>query len=198
MLKRGLILLALLAAGCGGEDDEGARRTAATPTPTAAPAQAEPQLPERPQVDLEGDDLPAFRAGRAVAPEPAPGTVSVVGTIRRPERLQGRAGVFCRGYRLTIDRGGRARVERVSDGRLVSGLRARFDAASPPGTPVPVVLTCGAGEREGEVVLGFTVGARQLTYVRDQGSLTGTRAGLVARRTADQARFAALQLYLAE
>ena len=134
-----------------------------------------------------------------MAPEPAPATASVVGTIRRPERLQGRAGVSAAAIPSAhVDRDGRARVQRVSDGRLVSGLRAQFGAAEPPGAPVPVVLTCGPGEREGEVVLGFTVGARQLTYVRDQGSLTGTRAGLVAREPADQARFAALQLYIAE
>ena len=198
MLRRGLILLALLAAGCGGEDDDGVKRAAATPTPTATPAQAGPRLPEKPQVDLAGDELPAFRAGRAVAPEPAPGTASVVGTIRRPEQLQGRAGVFCRGYQLTIDRRGWARLVRERDRRLVSVFRASIDAAEPPGTPVPVVLTCGPGEQEGEVVFGFTVGARQLTYVRDKGSLTGARAGLVAPRPADQARFEALQLYLAE
>jgi hypothetical protein len=59
------------------------------------------------------------------------------------------------------------------------------------------VLVCGPGEGTG-VVLGATVGARALTYVRDDGPLEGRQAGLVARSRADQRRFAALQLYLAE
>jgi hypothetical protein len=37
-----------------------------------------------------------------------------------------------------------------------------------------------------------------VTYVRDDGPLEGRQAGLVARSRADQRRFAALQLYLAE
>ena len=123
----------------------------------------------------------------------------MVGTIRRPEELQGRAGVFCRGHELTVDRRGRARLERVEGGRrtLTSKFPARIDAASPPGTPVPLTLVCGPGEA-GEVVLGFSVGAQELTYVRERGELRGDRAGLVARSRGDERRFAALQLYLAD
>jgi hypothetical protein len=190
-----LILLVLAAAGCGG-DDEGSTPAAATATPTPSAAPGE-QLPERPQVDVKGADLPAFRAGRAAAPEAVTGPASVVGTIRRPERLAGRAGVFCRGYELTIDRRGRARVERTG-GESVVEFDARVDAAEPPGTPVPVVLLCGPGEREGEVVVGFSVGARPLAYARHEGPLTGDSAGLLAPQRADQRRFAQLQLYLAE
>jgi hypothetical protein len=49
------------------------------------------------------------------------------------------------GYELTIDRRGRARLERVEDGRrtLTASFRAVVDRASPPGTPVPLILTCG-------------------------------------------------------
>jgi hypothetical protein len=198
-LRRALacLVLLLLVAGCGGGDD-GSQPAAATATPTPTPSAARgEQLPERPQVDLAGADLPAFRAGRAAAPEAVDGPASVVGTIRDPQRLRGRAGVHCRGYELTVDRRGRARVERAADGRSVVTFRARIDAASPPGRPLPLVLVCGPGEGTG-VVLGATVGARALTYVRDDGPLEGRQAGLVARSRADQRRFAALQLYLAE
>ena len=152
----------------------------------------------------------SLRAPSDRAAEPGTAGISVVGTIRRPERLQGRAGVFCRGsangrsgYELTVDRQGRARLERVEDGRrtLTAGFRAVVDRASPPGTPVPVVLTCGI-DKDAKITLGFTVGARQLTYVRDERPLdpgSSGRAGLVVTGArGDEARFGALQLYLAE
>jgi hypothetical protein len=225
----------LLLAACGGDDEPGAKaRATATPTP-AAPAG---RFPETPQVDLDftkgeqglppvegaagtaalAGDAFAVRLARsgslrvpaARAAEPGTAAISVVGTIRRPERLQNRAGVFCRGsedgrsgYELTVDRRGRARLERVENGRrtLTAGFRAVVDRASPPGSPVPVVLTCGI-DKDDKITLGFTVGARQLTYVRDERPLDpgpSGRAGLVVSGTRGaEARFGALQLYLAE
>jgi len=118
--------------------------------------------------------------------------------------------VFCRGsedgrsgYELTVDRRGRARLERVEDGsrKLTAGFRAVVDRAVPPGTPVPVVLTCGI-DKDDRITLGFTAGARQLTYVRDTRPLDpgpSGRAGLVATGPRGaETRFGALQLYLAE
>jgi len=227
----------LLLAACGGDDEPKAKAKAtATPAPAAdAPAG---RFPEKPQVDLDfttgEQDLPPVKSAAGTAAlagdsylvrlartgslrvpadrsaEPGTAGISVVGTIRRPERLQGRAGVFCRGsedgrsgYELTVDRRGRARLERVEDGRrtLTAGFRAVVDRASPPGSPVPVVLTCGI-DKDDKITLGFTVGARQLTYVRDERPLDpgpSGRAGFVASGPRGaEARFGALQLYLAE
>ena len=231
--------VALLLAACGGDDPKApAAKAKATATP-ARPADAPAgRFPETPQVDVDfttGEDgLPAVRgrvgtaalardsyrvrlarAGTLRVPseraaEPGSAGISVVGTVRRPERLRGRARVFCRGsqdgrsgYELTIDRRGRARLERVEDGRrtLTAGFRAVVDRASPPGSPVPVVLTCGI-DKDAKITLGFTVGARQLTYVRDARPLEpgpSGRAGLVATGgRGAETRFGALQLYLAE
>jgi hypothetical protein len=227
----------LLLAGCGGDDTK-TPAAKATATPARAADAPAGRFPDHPQVDVDfttgeqglaavhgpagtaalvGDSFlvqlartGSLRAPAGQAAEPGSAGVSVVGTIRRPERLQGRAGVFCRGsadgrsgYELTVDRAGRARVERVEDGRrtLTAGFRAVVDRASPPGTPVPVVLTCGI-DKDAQITLGFTVGARQLTYVRDPRPLEpgpSGGAGLVATGARGaKTRFGALQLYLAE
>lgn len=229
----------LLLAACGGDDPKPpAAKAKATTTPARVADAPAGRFPDTPQVDLDftkgeqglppvksaagtaalaGDSylVRLARAGSLRAPaeraaKPGSAGISVVGTVRRPERLQGRAGVFCRGsqdgrsgYELTIDRRGRARLERVEDGRrtLTASFRAVVDRASPPGSPVPVVLTCGI-DKDAKITLGFTVGARQLTYVRDARPLDPGplgRAGLVATGgRGDEARFGALQLYLAE
>lgn len=86
--------------------------------------------------------------------------------MRDPARLPGRAGVFCRGsddgrtgYELTVDRRGRARLERVEDGRraLLAGYDADIAAAASPDEPLPVVLACGTGTERGS---GVTLGSR--------------------------------------
>ena len=93
--------------------------------------------------------------------------------------------------------------ERVEDGRrtLTARFRAVVDRAVPPGSPVPIVLACGI-DKDDKITLGFTVGARLLTYVRDERPLDpgpSGRAGLVATGPRGaETRFGALQLYLAE
>lgn len=209
------------------------------PATRAARAQRE-RFPDRPQVDLDfaagGDaELPAvdvsegagadtgdsyrlrLAEGEAVraparrAAEPGTTAVTVVGTIRAPTRLAGRAGIFCRGsadgrtgYELTVDRRGRVRLERVEGGRrtLLAGYGARIDAAEPPGEPLPLVLACGTGTEPGSgVTLGIAVGVQEMTFIGDRRPLDpGPRAqaGLVvsgeAPATAD---FAAFQLSFA-
>lgn len=144
-------------------------------------------------------------ARRVVAPGVT--AVLVVATVRAPTELDGRAGVFCRGsedgqtgYELSVDRTGRARLERVRDGRrtLLAGYQARIDAAVPPDAPLPLQLFCsGTGA---QTRLGVVVGVKAVTFFEDPEPLApGARArsGLVvsgeSRAAAD---FAAFQLWI--
>lgn len=236
-----LLAAALAACGDDGDDERGGPAPASARTATTAAASAaRALLTERPQVELdlgggESDELPAVElrggagastrdsyrlrltdgdAARAPArrsAEPGTAAVAVVATVRDPTRLDGRAGVFCRGsadgrtgYELTVDRRGRVRLERVQEGRrtLLAGYDARIDAPVSPEEPLPLVLACGTGTERGPgVTLGIGVGVRQMTFIGDRRPLDpGSRghAGLVVGggppATAD---FAAFQLYLA-
>lgn len=231
------LLSGLAACGGGGDDDREANlRPRGTTAATGATSSLGPPA-GRPQVDVDfargaSDELPAFEstdgsgaqqdgsyrlrlfegdAVRAPARRTAtPGTapVVVVGTVRAPTELDGRAGVFCRGsadgrtgYELSVDRVGRVRLERVRDGRrtLIAGYEARIDAASPPDAPLPLVLFCAGGPGTGaEATLGVVVGVKAMTFFADPEPLEpGPRAqaGLVVsgggRATA---AFAAFQL----
>ncbi len=225
--------------GSSGGGDRSSAPSGSTPT-GATGSRGAGRFPDRPQVDLDfaqgaSDELAALERpggvgvsaegsyrlrlvdGAAVrAParrvaEPGTAAVSVVGTVRAPTRLDGRAGIFCRGtadgrtgYELSVDRGGRARLERVQDGRrtLLAGYGARIDAAVPPDEPLPLVLACGTGTEPGSgVTLGIAVGVQEMTFIGDRQPLDpGPRglAGLVvsggAPATAD---FAAFQLSFA-
>lgn len=207
-LRRAIVLAGLALAACGG--DEAAERPERTPAPAPAATPAG-GFPDRPQVELGGRSLAAPGEGsrRAAAPraaEPGSQAVTVVATVRAPEELDGRAGVFCRGsadgrsgYELTVDRRGRVELDRVEDGRrtLLAGYSKRIDTAVDPSQPLPVMLACGRGDRRG-VTLGVLVGVGQFTYVRDRRPVDpGPRgeAGLVA--SGGTADFAALQLYFA-
>jgi hypothetical protein len=128
-------------------------------------------------------------------------TTLVIARIDDPRRLGGRAGIFCRGdhagggYELTLDRAGDVRLDRSGGGRrttLARG-RVRLDAASPPDSPVPLLLVCGRGdERTGPHVV-FTVGAQEAAGVRDPSPRppgSGARTGmLVGGDAGDRARF---------
>lgn len=222
-----------------GAGDRSSAAPGATPTGATASGGGE-RFPDRPQVDLDfagggSDELPAVErpegagastegsyrlrltdGGVVRAParriaEPGAAAVSVVGTIRAPTRLDGQAGLFCRGsadgrtgYELTVDRRGRVRLERVEDGRrtLLAGYDARIDAAVPPDEPLPLVLACGTGTEPGSgVTLGIAVGARPTTFIGDRRPLApGPRglAGLVVSGGAPaSADFAAFQLSFA-
>lgn len=200
-----LAVIAATAAACGGEEPERrapAPKPAATATPAGAPGEG---FPDRPQVDLRPRSLDG---GRQAAPEAKPPTTPayVIGTVRRPERLPGRAGVFCRGsqdgrtgYELTVDRRGRVELDRVQAGRrtLLAGYETRVGAAVDPEQPLPVILVCGKGDERG-VTLGVLVGVGQLTFIRDRRPLdpgARGRTGLVA--TGGRAEFGALQVFLA-
>lgn len=236
-----LLAGAAAACGDDSEDAGSGKAAASTPAPAtaAAPAGRE-RYPDRPQVELDfaaghGDELPAvelpegagastsgsyrlrltggdsLRAPARRAAAPGTAAVTVVATVRNPTRLDGRAGVFCRGrtdgrtgYELTVDRRGRVRLERVQRGRrtLLAGYDARIDAAVPPDEPLPLVLACGAGtERGSGVTLGIAVGVQEMTLIGDRRPLDpGSRghAGLVVGGSAPvTADFAAFQLFFA-
>jgi hypothetical protein len=197
---------AFAAAACGGDDAPARRDPAPAVTAPATAAAPAAGFPKRPQVSLGPR---ALRDGREPAPqaaEPATTPAYVIGTVHRPERLDGRAGVFCRGsadgrtgYELTVDRRGRVRLERLDDGRrtLLAGYATRVGAATDPEQALPVILVCGRGDARG-VTLGVLVGAGQLTYIRDRRPLDpGARAavGLVTR--GGNARFGALDVRFA-
>lgn len=226
--------------GCGQDGGDRAATTASSSTQASTSGSpGGDRFPDRPQVDVDfatggGDELPqarrptgtgarsgesyrlrleqgdAVRAPARRAAEPGSAAVSVVATLRAPTRLDGRAGIFCRGsadgrtgYELTVDRRGRVRLERVQDGRrtLLAGYEARIDAAVPPDAPVPIVLSCGTGTGRGSgVTLSVAVGVQQMTLIGDPRPLPGGRglAGLVVAGGAPAAAdFAAFQLAFA-
>lgn len=132
------------------------------------------------------------RAGTARAPAPeirptGDRAVLVAATLREPQGIRGRAGVFCRGssggrsgYQLTVDDAGMVRLARVEDGRrrVLARDRVRLGEGVPPGQPVPVSLLCSPG-RSGGLAVGYAVGAREISLVDDpEPLLPGENAGL--------------------
>lgn len=240
-LALGAGLLACGGGDGDGDGDRASATAPSTTPATAPGQPGRERFPDSPQVDVDfatgagAGELPAVRRpagtgarsedsyrlrlaeGDAVrAParrvaEPGSAAVSVIATVRAPTRLEGRAGVFCRGsadgrtgYELTVDRRGRVRLERVQDARrtLLAGYDARIDAAVPPDEPLPVVLSCGTGSERGSgATLGVAVGVQQMTLIADPRPLpAGARglAGLVVSGEAPaSARFAAFQLSFA-
>lgn len=228
------MLAAVSLSACGGDDAREPAAQATTGQSAAGAVAGQDKLPERPQVALDfrsarRSSLVIDRAARArigagaleLELEPEAGTaravpreqppddartVLVVARVRDPQRLGGRAGIFCRGdgegngYELTLDRAGRVRLDRVAGGRRTTLARgqARLDAAVPPDSPIPLFLVCGHGDGASGPHVAFTVGAQQAAGVRDPSPLppgSGSRAGmLVAGERGDSASFTVFTL----
>ena len=216
------LLIFVLLAGCGGEQDERSA-PAATAEPAATP---EGSFPDRPQLadDFSDPDSgwPAggyrdgayrLRGGADAAVAFAPlrvepgnrGTLSEV-TVVAPRG--GAAGLSCRmsadrrtGYVLLLYGRSRVQLVRLDHGRAET-LKAHAltpNERSDPGAPTLLRLGCGTGEPGSPMTLSYTVNATPYGFVADRDSVDpggGARAGMVARDGA--ARFDEFALWLGE
>jgi len=149
----------------------------------------------------------AFRVALPRPIEPAARGVLLETTLRLTR--SGRAGLFCRGsedgrsgYELTVDRSGHWEITRVEDGvgKPVGDGEVGAEAVGGKSGDALVRLICGAAEVGKPLSLGFTIGAREVEFVRDEQALapaSTSRVGLVVRTSAQAAAQASFEYFAA-
>lgn len=217
-----LAAAALLAAGCGGDEEvreaPAMPKTAVTPDPAAGAFPAKPQFTDDFSDPGSGWPRAGYREGVYVVSDGGTGAVLAPERITPPTRgvlaevvvepSRGGAGLLCRaafdgaaGYALLLGTDGRVQLSRIADGKasVLKDFQLTDNERADRGKPSLLRLGCGTGAPGGPVTLIFSVNATPFGTVVDQDAVdpgTDARVGLVARDGA--ARFDDFALSLAE